>query len=61
MIFHAHVKTIYDMGKIRKGSKFNWAAIGAIVLILLLLAWFAIVDSDGNPDNGLITPLCNQF
>lgn len=38
----------------KKKIKFNWPAIGAIVLILLLLVWFVIVDSDGDPNNGLI-------
>lgn len=45
----------------RKKAKFNWAAVGAIILILLLLVWFVIVDSDGDPDNGFIAPLVNVF
>lgn len=43
--------------KKNKSYKFNWAAVGAVVLILLLLAWFMIVDSDGDPNNGMILPL----
>lgn len=38
-------------------QKINWVAVGAIVLILLLLLWFMVVDSDGDPNNGFITPL----
>ncbi len=38
-------------------QKFNWVAVGAIVLILLLLLWFMVVDSDGDPNNGFIAPL----
>ncbi len=40
----------------RKRAKFNWVAVGAVILILLLLVWFTIVDSDGDPNNGLIAP-----
>lgn len=36
---------------------FNWAAVGAVVLIVLLLGWFLIVDADGDPNNGFIAPL----
>lgn len=44
-----------------KRLKFNWAAVSAVILILLLLLWFVIVDSDGDPDNGFITPLIGLF
>lgn len=45
------------MNDTKKRNKFNWVSVGAIVLILLLLVWFVIVDSDGDPNNGFITPL----
>ena len=47
------------MNDTKKRHKFNWVAVGAIILILLLLLWFTIVDSDGDPNNGFITPLIN--
>lgn len=40
----------------KKRGKFSWAGVGAIVLIILLLLWFVIVDSDGDPNNGFVTP-----
>ncbi len=40
----------------RKRQKFNWVAVGAVVLILLLLLWFVIADSNGDPNNGCIMP-----
>lgn len=45
----------------KKGAKFSWAAVGAVILILLLLVWFIIVDSDGDPNNGFITPLLSMI
>lgn len=44
------------MNNRKKRAKFNWVAVGAVILILLLLVWFTIVDSDGDPNNGFITP-----
>lgn len=41
--------------KVNKRS--TWTAIGAVILILLLLGWFTIVDADGDPDNGIIVPV----
>ena len=41
----------------KRNSKINWVGIGAVILILLLLVWFVIVDSDGDPNNGFITLL----
>ncbi|MBD5213932.1 MAG: hypothetical protein HDS75_03810 [Bacteroidales bacterium] len=38
-----------------------WTAIGAIILILLLLLWFTIVDADGDPNNGFIAPLMGML
>lgn len=47
-----------DKDKRKKTNKrATWTAIGAVLLIMLLLVWFAIVDSDGDPDNGFIAPL----
>ena len=47
----------------KKKNKTNktslWAAIGAVVLIILILYFTLIVDSDGDANNGLITPLIN--
>jgi len=45
----------------KKHYKFNWVAVGAVVLILLLLIWFTLADIDGDPDNGVITPLFNML
>ncbi len=50
-----------DKDRKKKGAKFSWAAVGAVILILLLLVWFIIVDSDGDPNNGFITPLISLF
>lgn len=50
-----------DKDRKNKGARFSWAAVGAVILILLLLVWFIIVDSDGDPDNGFITPLVSLF
>lgn len=43
--------------KRKTNRRATWTAIGAVILILLLLAWFTIVDSDGDPNNGIIAPL----
>ncbi len=51
-----------DKDKRKKTNKrATWTAIGAVILILLLLAWFTIVDSDGDPNNGFIAPLMGML
>lgn len=47
--------------KMNKKNKFNWPAVGAVILILLLLVWFLIADSNGDPNNGLILPPLGHF
>ncbi|MBD5367409.1 MAG: hypothetical protein HDR82_10515 [Bacteroides sp.] len=38
-----------------------WLIAGAIVLIALVLVWTFIADSNGDPNNGFITPLINML
>lgn len=47
--------------KKKVNKRATWTAIGAVVLIILLLAWFGIVDSDGDPNNGFIAPLFSML
>lgn len=51
-----------DNDKKKKVNKrATWVAIGAVILILLLLFITTVIESDGDPDNGFIAPLFSML